>query len=278
MSSSALPAITPRRRRRRRNVVPNLLGWLVFLIAAFPVYWMVLTSFRRGVDIHSPTPSFVPFPGTLNNYRKVFERDFFWTAMKNSLVITGITVALALVIAFLAAVALSRFRFRGRKAFLVTVLVIQMIPAEAMVISLFRVLDGWHLTNSIIGIVATYLHLWKIGLAGTLACGGGHGCELAQFSSYGYFLGHDVALIGAVGYTLIFVTAIVGTAPSRIGDRRITMALMALIVPAFLFTLRLKYGEFIVLRTFCPWCAVSATTITLHMVLVALDWRRVKNS
>lgn len=143
--------------RRSRRAVLNAAGLLVALIALFPVYWMVLTSFRRGVDIHSPTPSFVPFPGTLNNYRKVFERDFFWTAMKNSVIVTGITVALALLIAFFAAVALSRFRFRGRKAFLATVLIIQMIPAEALVISLFRVLDGWHLLNSVMGLVLTYL-------------------------------------------------------------------------------------------------------------------------
>ena len=64
MSAPSVPAITPRRRSRRRNLVPNLLGWLIFLIATFPVYWMVLTSFRRGVDIQSPHPSFVPFPGT----------------------------------------------------------------------------------------------------------------------------------------------------------------------------------------------------------------------
>ena len=48
--------IVPRPRRRRRNVVPNVLGAVVFLVAAFPVYWMVLTSFRRGVDIQRPTP------------------------------------------------------------------------------------------------------------------------------------------------------------------------------------------------------------------------------
>ncbi|PKL93194.1 MAG: hypothetical protein CVV20_04895, partial [Gemmatimonadetes bacterium HGW-Gemmatimonadetes-1] len=51
--------------------------------------------------------------------------------------------------------------------------------------------------------------------------------------------------------------------------------LTLLIVPAFLFTLRLKYAEFIILKTFCPWCAISAVTITLHMVLMGLDWRRV---
>ena len=54
------------------------------------------------------------------------------------------------------------------------------------------------------------------------------------------------------------------------------VALMTLIWPAVLFTLRLKYGEFVVLRTFCPWCAVSAVTITLNAVLVTLDWERVR--
>ena len=142
--------------RWRRGAL-NGVGLLVALVALFPVYWMLLTSFRRGVDIKSTTPSFLPFPGTLANYRKVFERDYFWTALRNSLIVTGITVMAALVIAFLAAVALARFRFRGRKAFLVTILIVQMIPAEALVISLFRVLDGWQLINTAIGLSLTYI-------------------------------------------------------------------------------------------------------------------------
>ena len=131
-------------------------------------------------------------------------------------------------------------------------------------------------TALISGIVALYLHLWKIGMVGTLACGAGHGCEVVQFSPWSYFLGVDVALIGTVGYTLILVTALVGTTASRRDTPALTTALACLIVPAFLFTLRLKYYEFLVLKTFCPWCAVSAVTISLHMVLVALDWRRVR--
>jgi N,N'-diacetylchitobiose transport system permease protein len=151
------PPIIPRRRRRRRNVVPNLLGLLVFLIAAFPVYWMVLTSFRRGVDIQQPTPQFLPNPGTLANYRKVFERDFFWTAVKNSLSVTMLVLVFALFIAFLAAVAISRFKFAGRRAFIVIILLVQMVPAEALIISLFRILDGWKLINTIVGLTLTYL-------------------------------------------------------------------------------------------------------------------------
>jgi uncharacterized membrane protein len=132
------------------------------------------------------------------------------------------------------------------------------------------------LASLVSGLVALYLHLWKLGLAGTLACGGTHGCEYIQGSRYGWFLGVDVALIGTVGYAALFVVALLGTAPRWEDERWPTLALMALIFPALAFTVRLKYAEFIILRGFCPWCAVSAVTITLCTVLVLLDWRRLK--
>jgi uncharacterized membrane protein len=131
-------------------------------------------------------------------------------------------------------------------------------------------------TALVSGLVALYLHLWKRGLMGPLACGGNHGCEVVQFSAWSWFLGVDVALIGTLGYAAIFAVAIVGTLPRHAEARWPTYALAALVIPAFLFTLRLKHAEFIILHTFCPWCAVSAVTITVHLILVALDWRRVK--
>jgi N,N'-diacetylchitobiose transport system permease protein len=150
-------SVTARSRRRITRVAVNAAGVVVTVIALFPVYWMVLTSFRRNVDIHSLTPSFVPTNATLNNYRTVFERDYFWTAMRNSALVTLTVVFLALAVGFLAALALSRFRFRGRAVFIVAVIAIQMIPSEALIISLFQVLDGRELTNRIIGLSLTYL-------------------------------------------------------------------------------------------------------------------------
>ncbi len=132
------------------------------------------------------------------------------------------------------------------------------------------------LTALVSGLVALYLHLWKLGLMGTLSCGVAHGCEYVQGSRYGWFLGVDVALIGTVGYTMVMVTALVGSDPRLEDARWPTLALMGMIYPAFLFTLRLKYAEFIILHGFCPWCLVSALTITLHTVLVTLDWKRVR--
>lgn len=154
MSSSTNEA---QRRRRLRRTALNGLGIAVFVVMVFPVYWMVLTSLRRGVDIQQPTPDFLPLPATLANYEKVFERDYFWTAVGNSLMVTGLVLVMALFIAFLAAVAISRFSFKGRTSFVLMVLIIQMVPAEALIISLFRVLDGWELINTIIGLSLTYL-------------------------------------------------------------------------------------------------------------------------
>jgi uncharacterized membrane protein len=135
------------------------------------------------------------------------------------------------------------------------------------------------LASLVNALVALYLHLWKtnkFGLGGTLACGAGHGCEIAQYSSYGYFLKVDVALIGAVGWGTVFVISFLGTLPRHEDARWPTIALTALVYPALLFTLRLKYGEFIVLDTFCPWCAVNAVIVVVACVLVALDWRRLR--
>ncbi len=124
--------------------------------------------------------------------------------------------------------------------------------------------------------VATYLHLWKIGKAGTLACGSGGGCAIVQFSPWSWFLGVDVALIGAVGYTLIVIVAIVASRERLENATGPALALAALIFSAFVFTLRLKYYEFFVLKTFCPWCAISAVSITVLTVIVALELRRMR--
>jgi N,N'-diacetylchitobiose transport system permease protein len=144
------------RLRRRRRLGINALATVVALLSAFPVYWMVSTSFRSTGDVRSRV-QLAPVGGTLENYRSVFRQDFFGTAFANSLKVTGLTVALALVTAFLAALAVSRFRFRGRVAFLVTILVVQMVPAEALMISMVKVLDGWDLKNSITGLTIAYL-------------------------------------------------------------------------------------------------------------------------
>jgi uncharacterized membrane protein len=128
----------------------------------------------------------------------------------------------------------------------------------------------------IASLVALYLHLWKLGLVGMLTCTANRGCEVAMTSSWSWFLGLDVALIGAVGYGLILGVALWGSHPDRGSSSAPTLLLLALIVPAVLFTIRLKYAEWIVLKTFCPWCLESAVTIVVCLALALLDLRRVR--
>lgn len=128
------------------------------------------------------------------------------------------------------------------------------------------------LLSLVAGTSAVYLHLYKIGLAGVLTCGTG-GCDRAMFSRWGWFLGVDVAMVGIIGYSLLLGTALLGLQPRWQTRRAPALALLVLATLGFVFTLRLKYGEFVVLKTFCPWCAISAVCITVITVLAVLQWR-----
>jgi uncharacterized membrane protein len=128
----------------------------------------------------------------------------------------------------------------------------------------------------IAGLVALYLHLVKYGVFGYPACGRGNECVQAWYSSWGSFLGIDVALIGAVGYALLTVVAVIGTLSRFERSVMITRIMLALIVAAVAFTWRLKYGEWMVMKIFCVWCAQSFVTIHACLVLAWLDRRRLQ--
>jgi N,N'-diacetylchitobiose transport system permease protein len=132
---------------------------LIFVCSVFPVYWMVKTSFQPNSEVRSTSLQLWPETWTLRNYETVLfdpGRTPFLPALGTSLIVTLITVVVAGVLAFLAAVAISRFRFKSRKGFIVAILCIQMLPLEAMMVSLYRVLDGWQLLNTILALVLVY--------------------------------------------------------------------------------------------------------------------------
>ena len=134
----------------------GVLAVVVALVWVFPIYWMVSSSFLPTNELRRPEPTFFPFSGTLSNFRRVLTDPTFFAAFRTSLTVVAITLAAAILFAFLAALAISRFRFRGRKSFIVLVLVVQMIPAEGLFISQYQVLDTWHLVNSVLGLSIVY--------------------------------------------------------------------------------------------------------------------------
>ena len=124
----------------------------------------------------------------------------------------------------------------------------------------------------IAGLSAVYLHLYKLGVIGNLTCSTG-GCNRAIYSPWGWFLGVDVALIGMIGYSLLFAASIASLQPRWQDAAWPVRTLLVLATLGFCFTIHLKYGEFIVLRTFCPWCAISAVCITVITILAVVEYR-----
>ena len=145
------------RRRVSRRVGINALGLLVFVVMVFPVYWMVSTALKQGSDILTYTPRWYPPSPTLSNFTDALHRDYFWSSVKNSLIVAGVVVGLSLLIAFLAAVALAKFRFYGRKAFIVLIIGVQMIPLNALIIPLYLSLSKAHQVDKLSGVIITYL-------------------------------------------------------------------------------------------------------------------------
>jgi N,N'-diacetylchitobiose transport system permease protein len=152
------PVVTrPRSRKRLRKTGWNVLALLVLLVMVFPVYWMVATAFKPGHDILSYTPQWVPLHPTLSNFTDAMHQQFFWDAVKNSLIVVSVVVALSLVLAFLAALALAKFDFYGRKPFIVLILGVQMVPLAALIIPLYIMMSRLGQVDKLSGVIVMYL-------------------------------------------------------------------------------------------------------------------------
>ena len=152
--------VVPRKIGRRRRVHKlgwNLLGLVVFAVMVFPVYWMVATAFKPGQQILSYTPQWIPTSPTLSNFRDAIDQPFFWNAVRNSLIIVSAVVALSVVLAFLASLALAKFHFYGRKAFIVLILGVQMVPLAALIIPLYILMSRLGQIDKLTGVIAMYL-------------------------------------------------------------------------------------------------------------------------
>ncbi|MGW4381923.1 carbohydrate ABC transporter permease [Kitasatospora sp. NPDC004531] len=135
----------------------NTLALLFAVVMAFPIYWMIITTFKTNKDLISQDPTFWPSAFSLDSYKTIFDDKEFLPALQNTLILTLGAVVLGVAVGFLAAVAVARFNFRGRSFFIVTMLVVQMVPLMAILIPLFVVMNGAHMTGSLIGVVFAYL-------------------------------------------------------------------------------------------------------------------------
>ena len=153
----AAPRPLNRKKIHPGKIAINTILVITSLVWLLPVYWMVNSAFQTERNLLSSPPKLIPAPLTTEHFAKVLSSPAFHSALLMSLSAAVITVVATTLCSLLAALALARFNFRGRRTLIVAILVIQMIPAEALFISQYRMLDSWALLNSVAGLSLLYV-------------------------------------------------------------------------------------------------------------------------
>jgi multiple sugar transport system permease protein len=146
-----------RQRARRWSAVGRGIGMaLLLLFILFPLYWIVITSFKTELQIGQRTSIFWPQPWSTQQFHRLFYDEPFFVWFKNSLIVTASTTVLSVIFSSLGAYALARLRFRGAELITTVLLVTYLLPGALMFIPLYRILVELHLINSLQGLIATY--------------------------------------------------------------------------------------------------------------------------
>jgi N,N'-diacetylchitobiose transport system permease protein len=143
--------------RSARRTGWNVVGIALFVVMVFPVFWMISTSFKPADEINSQTPTWFSGHPTLRHFADAIHKPFFWDSVRNSVIIVVVAVAISMVLAFLAAVALAKYRFTGRKLFIVLMIGIQMLPGAGLIIPLYVVLARYHQVDTLTGVIVVYI-------------------------------------------------------------------------------------------------------------------------
>ncbi|PZF84693.1 carbohydrate ABC transporter permease [Jiangella anatolica] len=145
------------RRSRGGTAVLTTAAVLAALAVFLPVWWVFVSSTRPGnsyVDHMTPLSwlAFVPVGGDLTNYSGLLSGPFL-TGLFNSFLVAGLTIALGLAIAVPAAYALATIDFPGRGAVFTFIVLVAMIPFDAIAIPLSGLFQDWNLSDSYAGLV-----------------------------------------------------------------------------------------------------------------------------
>lgn len=140
---------------RRGQLVVDAACVVIAAVVAFPLYWMVLSALKPAGELQSAR-LWTAAP-TVDSFRRVLDVENFGLYFVNSVIVAVAVVALSLLAAFLSAVALTRFSFRGRTVLLVMLLVAQMVPVEALTIPLFFLMRDFGQLNTLGALILPHI-------------------------------------------------------------------------------------------------------------------------
>jgi multiple sugar transport system permease protein len=141
--------------RRRRQALLWAAVVLIMLFCLFPFYWLINTSLKTGADLNSA--NVVPPSPTLKNYESIFEDSDFTTALRNSVIVAGLTTICALILGSFAGYALARLRFRFKFVLLAIILSITTFPPIAIAAPLFKIWTDAGIYDTLPGLIPPFL-------------------------------------------------------------------------------------------------------------------------
>ena len=142
--------------RTRRKPLVTSAALVVALLFLFPTYWMVSTAFTPSSDITTSKYDLVPLALTIKNFTTAIGKQGFGFYVRNSLFVTLAALLFAMITGLLASIPLARLRFRGRKGFMLLILVAQLAPFEALLVPYYLFLRNFKLDTSLTGLVLIY--------------------------------------------------------------------------------------------------------------------------
>ena len=144
-----------------RNKAGLLAGVALILVwCLLPVVWIISLSFKTQDAITAGSPGFLPTGGGFagfQNYSDVFANDQFVRAIWNSIGICLIATTLSVILATLAAYAIARLEFKGKRFVLTTALAIAMFPVVSLVSPLFDMWRAIGIYDTWIGLIIPYM-------------------------------------------------------------------------------------------------------------------------
>ena len=135
--------------------------WTLVMVAmlipiAFPLYWALVASLTSEAALFRE-PSLWPSDPMLDHYRALFATRDFWTPIRNSLVVAGVTTVFCVTVGSLAAYALARLEFRGKAFILGFILAVSMFPQISIVSPLYLLLREMRLISTYPGLIMPYM-------------------------------------------------------------------------------------------------------------------------
>jgi ABC-type glycerol-3-phosphate transport system permease component len=147
-----------RQRQRRLTVVRGVVAGVMTLLFMGPILWMISTAFKVGNQAFSATPT-IFFAPTFDNFRSVFVKSQFGSALATSIFTATSSTILALLLGAGIAYPLARRRVRGQQHLAFWILSLRIVPPIVVIIPLFLMLRNVGLTGSVWSLVVIYTYM-----------------------------------------------------------------------------------------------------------------------